>query len=248
MSMTGATMKKVVGIICLVLGFAATASAAEISGTLNFTGAVTVTAGAIDWLDDDGIPDAITLKQPVTGYFSAMDTGALSPGIGSAVDLGAPPIVGFLHDFQENPDVATEYDDLSFDLFGITAPIAPPCSLVVVYADGSSCSLGVFTLAQVGGNTNVTLNVTGQFVDPTYLGGAITPAGGIYTAQRTGGINSLLAEVAVTGSVTNSYSAVFTAVPDTTEVPEPATLLTFGAGTTLLAAHRRRRAKKNAQA
>jgi len=246
--MTGATMKKLVGIICLVLGFAATASAAEISGTLNFTGAVTVTAGGIDWLDDDGIPDAITLKQPVTGYFAAMDTGALSPGIGSAVDLGAPPVIGFLHDFQENPDLATEYDDLSFDLFAITAPIAPPCSLVVVYVDGMSCSLGPFTLSQIGGDSVVTLNVTGQFVDPTYMGGAITPAGGVYTAQRNAGLNDLLNAINATGSVTNSYSAVFTAHPDSTEVPEPATLLTFGAGTSLLAAHRRRRAKKNAKA
>jgi hypothetical protein len=242
-------MKKLVGIICLALGFAATASAAEISGTLNFTGAVTVTAGGIDWLDDDGIPDAITLKQPATGYFNGIDINATSPGIGSSVDLPpGPPVVGFLHDFQENPiDLATEYDDLSFDLLTITAPIAPAC-VVMVYADGASCSLGFFTVHQDGGNTTVTLNVTGQFVDPTYLDGAITPANGVYTAQRTGGILAMLTELNATGSTTNSYSAVFTAVPDTTEVPEPATLLTFGAGTALLGAHRRRRAKKNAQA
>ena len=245
--MTGATMKKLVGIICLALGFAATASAAEISGTLNFTGAVTVTAGGIDWLDDDGVPDAITLKQPVSGYFSAMDTGAMSPGIASAVDLGAPPIPGFLHDFQENPNVATEYDDLSFDLFSITAPIAAPCA-AIMYVDGQSCSLGVFTVSQIGGDTTVTMNVKGQFVDPTYLGGAISPGSGVYTAQRNGGINALLDAINADGFVTNSYSAVFTATPDVNEVPEPATLLTFGAGTALLGAHRRRRAKKNAQA
>ena len=43
-------MKKLVGIICLVLGFAANASAAEITGTLNFTGDVIVVSdGQIDW-------------------------------------------------------------------------------------------------------------------------------------------------------------------------------------------------------
>ena len=45
-----------------------------------------------------------------------MDVGALTPGYGSSVDLGAPPIPGFLKDFKENPDVFTEYDDLTFDL------------------------------------------------------------------------------------------------------------------------------------
>jgi hypothetical protein len=61
MSMTGATMKRLrlVGIICVVLGFAASASAATIVGTLNFGGTVTVTATTIDWHDDPPIPNVI---------------------------------------------------------------------------------------------------------------------------------------------------------------------------------------------
>ena len=45
------------------------------------------------------------------------------------------------------------------------------------------------------------------------------------------------------GSIETGWTATFIA----TAVPEPATMLTFGLGTAVLAAHRRRRAKKNAQ-
>ena len=86
------------------------------------------------------------------------------------------------------------------------------------------------------------MDITGQFDDPSL--GAVTPAIGVYTAQSTNSVNFILNAFAANpaASFTNSYSATITAVP------EPATLLTFGAGTALLAAHRRRRAKKNAQA
>lgn len=246
--MTGATMKKLVGIICLVLGFAANASAAAITGTLNFTGDVIVSATGVDFQDSDGISNAFTLT-PSTDYFAGMDTGALSPGYGSSVDLGAPPIVGFLKDFKENPDVASEYDDLTFDLHTIEAPTADPCDDTVHYVLNDQCSLGPFTLVQTSTGVGIRMDITGQFVDPTYMGGVITQATGLYTAQRSGTtVDAMLDAIVADPTITfqNSYSAQITAIP--AAVPEPATLLTFGAGTALLAAHRRRRAKKNAQA
>jgi hypothetical protein len=246
--MTGATMKKLVGIICLVFGFAASASAAEITGTLNFTGDVVVSATSIDFQDSDGVINAFTLT-PSDGYFSGLDTGVLSPGYGSAIDLGAPPVIGFLHDFKENPDVATEYDDLTFDLHSIVLPSVPDCDETLSYGLNDQCGLGPFTLAQTADGVSIRMDITGQFVDPTYLDGAITDATGIFTAQRARAtIDAMLDLIALNPAQTfsNSYSAQISAVP--TEVPEPATLLTFGAGTALLAAHRRRRAKKNAQA
>jgi hypothetical protein len=242
MSITGATMKKLVGIVCLVLGFAASASAASITGTLNFTGDVVVSATKIDFQDSEGVPNAFTLT-PSTGYFSAMDTGVLTPGYGSSVDLGAPPIVGFLDDFKENPDVPSEYDDLSFNLQSIVAPSVAACDPNAHYAVNQQCALGPFTLVQTGTGVGIRMDITGQFVDPTYMGGAVTDATGVYTAQRAGAtIDAMLDAIVANPAITfrNSYSAQITAVP------EPATLLTFGAGTALLAAHRRRRAKKNA--
>jgi PEP-CTERM motif len=178
----------------------------------------------------------------------------ITPGYGSAIDLGAPPIVGFLSGFSENPDVASEYDDLTFDLLSIVAPSVAACDDTLHYAINSQCALGPFTLAQTADGVSIRMDITGQFVDPTYLDGAITSATGIYTAQRADStIDAMLDLIVLSGGTAtfeNSYSAQITAIPPTPrgEVPEPATLLTFGAGTALLAAHRRRRAKKNAQA
>jgi serine/threonine protein kinase len=51
------------------------------------------------------------------------------------------------------------------------------------------------------------------------------------------------------GEIFTVYSARKITIdqPDVPQVPEPATMLTFGAGTALLAAHRRRQAKKAAK-
>lgn len=242
--MTGATMKKLLGIVCVVLGFAANASAATIVGTLNFTGDVIVTSNTIDWQDRGGVPNAIVMETS-SGYFSGVDSEDLSVGYASSIDLTAPQQMqdDFLHDFEENPDVASEYDDLTFDLTDLVDPTAPPCNPAVNYTSGQSCSLGPFTLtATPGGGTTITLDVVGNFDDPS-LGAVDSPATGVYTAQRTESVQQIVAIFTQPNpSFFTSYSASITAIP------EPATLLTFGAGTALLAAHRRRQAKKNNKA
>ena len=134
----------------------------------------------------------------------------------------------------------TDYDDLSFDLFSIVAPSVPACDPTASYGLNDQCSLGPFTLVQTATGVGIRMDITGQFVDPQYTN---TPAIGVYTAQRSGAtIDAMLDAIVANPNIAfrNSYSAQITAVP------EPATLLTFGAGTALLAAHRRRRAKKNA--
>ena len=240
--MTGAKMKRLAGIICVVLGFAASASAASIVGTLNISGSVTVTSNQILFEDQDGVPGLFIVGDNNTGYFAGMPTG-LDAEYGSALDLTAPQQsqVGFLQDFNEQPEVPSEYDDLTFNLEDIIEPAAAPCDPTVTYTNGAECSLGVFLLKQTtGGNLTISMDITGSFVDPSL--GANTPATGIYTTQVVNaGINTILDIFGPEGAgqFSADYSAQFTAVP------EPATLLTFGAGTALLAAHRRRRAKKN---
>ena len=186
--MTGATMKRLVGIICLVLGFAANASAASIAGTFNFAGAVIVTATTINWLDDTGanpdIPNAITTLAGAEGFFAGMPSGS-NGSYASSIDLVAPQQtqVGFLHDFEEDTPVANVYDDLSFNLTDIIEPTAAPCVANTDYASGQSCSLGVFTLtATSGSSTAVTMDIRGEWVHPSYT---TTPAKGLYTADRT---------------------------------------------------------------
>ena len=240
--MTGAAMKNLLVIAVIVLGFAGQASAAGITGTLNMSGTVTVTADTIDWADDDGIPNLVKAETS-TEYFGALDSGA-SPTYASSIDLTAPTqtVPDFLSDFTENPvDLPTEYDNLTFDLDDIIEPTAPPCLPNTSYGPNTSCSLGFFTLTSSADalQTTITLDIRGNFDDPDVA--TDVPAIGIYSTQKNQTIRSIV-DIFLpggAGTFTTSYSLSITAVP------EPATLLTFGVGTALLAAHRRRRSKKN---
>ena len=143
----------------------------------------------------------------------------------------------FLHDFvdADETDAPNKYDNLNFDLQTIVAPTAPAC--IGGEAVNQACSFGVFTLTQTaGGNVDVRMDITGVWQNP---GDSDTQAIGIYTAQSADTTIAAIRNTLLSGgSLTNSYSATITSVP------EPATLLTFGAGSMLLAAHRRRRAAK----
>ena len=58
----------------------------------------------------------------------------------------------------------------------------------------------------------------------------------------------IIATVIQQGEIFTTYSARKVTVEQVqVQTPEPGTLLTFGAGTALLAVHRRRRAKKSAK-
>lgn len=239
MSMTGAAMKatkKLLTITFLSMGIAAPLSAAPIAGTLNLAGQVTVNATSINWLDSGSVPDAVIVVGG-SGYFDDLHDGLPFTSYAQSIDLNAPPPVdGFLHDFVDDDGAPVgKYDDLEFDLQTIVAPVAPACTGAEVV--DQACSFGVFTLTPTaGGNVDVRMDVTGIWQN---TGDDDTPATGIYTAEAVGTtIAAILETIQTGGSVTNSYSATITSVP------EPATLLTFGAGSVLLAAHRRRRAAK----
>lgn len=241
MSTSGSDMKKLLIIISFaVMGLASPLSAASIVGTLNITGTVTVDIDTIDWQTAEGVENLVLVGFS-TGYFEDLFDAGISPSYGSSIDLNDPtpfPVADFLHDFKENPiDLPTEYDNLSFTLDSIVSPVAPACT-------GSedvdeACSFGVFTLTQTaGGSVDVRMDVTGTFIDPEFED---TPATGIYTTQLSATAIQDIMEIILAGdSITADYSANFTSIP------EPATLLTFGAGTALLAAYRRRRAARAA--
>ena len=244
----GATVKKVLFTIVAVLGLGIVApvAAAPITGTMGIAGAVTVSATTIDWLPAGG-PDGTFGSLTGTEYFADVFNPGIFPAYtGEALDLTGQifPIANFLSQFEEDPEVVSEYDDLSFTLEGIIAPSAPACNGTET-AIGTTCSLGPFTLLQTATGVDVTFDVFGSFVDLTYGDdGSLNNAIGLYTTQISGAtIASISATLDAGGSINATYSADFTA----TAVPEPATMLTFGLGTAVLAAHRRRRAKKNAQ-
>jgi hypothetical protein len=245
MIISGAAVKKILLVALVVLSVAAPMSAAPITGKLNFTGSVRVTSSEIDWLPLNTGEGVIITVAPGTEYFSGIyDPTFLNPYEGDSLDLTgqALPLANFLNNFEENPvDVASEYDNLSFTLEQIVAPTAPPCT----GGEGInvSCSLGVFTLKQTEEGVAVNFSVQGTFIDPEFTDPNF--AVGVYTTQLIGEEEDTIAEIIAIldagGFIESSYSATYTA----SVIPEPATLLTFGAGSLLVAAHKRRRAKKN---
>jgi hypothetical protein len=245
--------------VLLALGMAAPApvAAAPITGILNITGSVIVSAANIDWYPPTGpLNGTFTTKSPGTNYFSGLFSAVPeSPYAGSSLDLNAPPgpVPGFLSNFH-GVGMPAEYTDLSFNLSNIVMPTSPACLDNTDYAAGQSCTFGVFLLTQ--GNTGVVvkLEVAGHFVDLTFGdNGTLNNATGIYTTQgdllvrETGmtvnTIRQVVDAINRQQHIDSSYSASYSA----NAVPEPATLLTFGLGTAALAVHRRRRAKKQAK-
>ena len=240
-----------------VFGFAASASAATIVGTMNINGSVQVDADTIDWLPEGGGSGTFATTLPQSGYFAAFGGGIDGAGFpdvtGVSLDLQQPtafPVANFLSGFTSaSGNLDPEYSDLTYTLTSLTAPSAPAC--VGGEAVNSSCSIGFFTLTQLADAVTISLNGAGYFIDPTYgesnIGTAAWSTQGVFSAATGEAINTIqgiLNEIAAGGFISASYSASFTVPPDQTVVPEPATLLTFGAGSALLALRRRRKAAK----
>jgi hypothetical protein len=250
----GVGMTAVLGL----LGFTVPASAVELSGTLNFGGAVAVTATTIDWLPANGGNGTFTVTPPSTGYFNDPGNGGTPiedpfpiPGVkGTSLDLANVPTSGFqtapvgvpisvpnfLSGFTSSN---TEYSDLNLRLTFVPAATSSTgtCSLSPISV-GQTCNFGPFQVEQFSSNQlAVTLGMQGIFNDPS-LGISSGLATGTYTTQAVTGpggvavttVPQLVAIIASGGSVSASYSATWTAPPPSGRVPEPATLFLLGTG------------------
>jgi PEP-CTERM motif len=220
-----------------------TAQAVPIAGDLTIAGIVRVTQTDIDWVTGPNGNEFIVLPDINSDYF---DDLALT--FGNALDLnlfaqppgpaGFPPLANFLT-FDADPG-------LSFTLTGIAS-----CDPATCFTPG-----GPFNVFQTFNNatgvfdTTVQMSVGGTVSDVTGPNGTgeVSNFIGAYTATFTGqSIADLIADFNADGQINAGYDAEFV-VSIPSQIPEPATLLTFGAGTALMAAHRRRKAKKAAKA
>ena len=219
----------------------ATAQAVPIVGTLDLIGGVRVTADQIDWLPEGGGTGTALILGTSNGYFTA-----LSGDTAIELDLTGLPVgvqIGTgVPGFQTFP--GTDLPGLNFIL-----DIIVSCGQSSMDPE-DECVLGedsAFRFDEDTEGTTVIMNFRGRVIDSNNPG-EVSTFSAKYDATFTGLTPSeILDAITFQGFIETGYSArkITVAEPrEVPEIPEPATLLTFGAGTALLAAARRRRAKK----
>jgi hypothetical protein len=220
----------------------ATAQAIPITGTLDLVGRVRVTATTIDWLPltPPLVGDALILG--ATDYFSGLEGTTANEldlvGLPIGVQLGAG--VPDFETFNAAPGLSFILDTI---LSCGQASLNP-----VAECDGGLGS--AFLFAEDNQGTTVIINFSGRVVDTNNPGEEATFTAkfdATFLGQTPAMILNTIFGVGQPGFIISPYSAqkiVVDVVPPPPIIPEPATLLTFGAGTALFAAHRRRQAKK----
>lgn len=209
------------------------AEAGVLTGTLDIAGSVKVTPTSIDWASDGGTTGVVQVQN--TSTFAnggvVINTGTATEkdlNLASFPTAGFPPLTLF-----ETLSAAPTINFVLQDIFS--------CPEV---GGGTTCDAGAaspFAFAQGGGGTTVTLVMTGIVFDTT-TPTLVSNWTGIFTAQFPGQtIAQLLNQLTTNpGYIDTSFSASKVTVQQST-VPEPATLLTLGIGSGLMALRRRRK-------
>jgi hypothetical protein len=214
--------------------------AGAITGILDIAGAITVTeTGTIDWGSDGG----------TTGVVNVINTTTLKNGAG--------PILNFGTATEKDLNIASQ-PTTGFAPLDLFETLSADPTINFVLTDILSCveiggicpggdPLSPFSFAQSAFSVTVTMVMSGT-VFSTLTPGLVSNWGGTFTAQFPGTaqdpvfVQEILDELDQVGFISTSFSASKITVQQPQLVPEPATLLTFGIGSGLLALRRRRKA------
>jgi hypothetical protein len=205
---------------------------------------------SLDFLPAGNGTGTFNTNAPSTGYFTGLFGGNPPFFLGTETDIASTPTGGFTTVAIGAPTNVTNFLDFSVPL-GLTPPGFGTLGFDLTFIPQSGAPIctgfeglnqpcrpaanSPFTIQNTATGAEVDFGVLGNF--HAHGGADFGPGSGAYTTQTVGqSVQNILAVLAAGGSFTASYSANFVA----STVPEPITLLTFGAGS-LLALRRRRR-------
>ena len=220
--------------------------AASITGSFSIDGSVTVSPNSISWTDNSSIADMYVVGPPApTGTWSTMALN--SEGTVQPLNLTSEPVGGTYPAFnfpdwmtfpgpgpQSTITITLQYIYQGYE--GQAACGASPAPDQVCTPLAGNGKPGPFNLSNSASGTtsSATFTFEGLAVDSS---GTYSPTEviGQYSANFSTPYQTVLADLAANGSVTNTYAATWTAVPTTT-TPEPDTMQLFGIGFGLCAA------------
>lgn len=227
------------GVSLLAMG--SLANAAPITGTVNISATVGVSATTIDFYSNPAtncgtsgpsVDGCFSINFPATGSFSTLTLGSK----GTIKDLiAAPNISGaiFLAQFMNFQTPGPGGQPIFFDLYNVPAGSAPTCApsgnagpCTPVIATGTGPQVSPFTLQNSAGGVIVSFSTLVEAYSGVKATGFSNYVGAFSTQLAGQTVDSILADIAAGRTVEASYSANFVGG----QVPEPGTLLTFGIG------------------
>jgi hypothetical protein len=219
----------------LLAGLTSTIStAAPITGTFNIAGSITVTTQTISWTLDSApfTPNKATLAGGGTGSFAGL--GGTLVTIGSLDRTLQPTGVQFAPltfiTFDGAPSFPTL--DINFIFPGIYSSAA----CLAAPAVGQQCTVtpdSPFSFVNNPPPPPIGPDASASFVFQGVTSDGLENWRGIFTSQFTVPYQAVLASLAANGSVTNTFSATFTVVPNP-NVPEASSVSLLGLGLGLI--------------